>query len=105
MELEPRHVRQPPGPRPPAPPIVEDPDHQDEPTFGQVVRKAREARSLTEEEFAAAFGISRTYLVQVEQDIRVPTTLMVKDLVELLGMSEPELLAIASRHPRYWPGS
>ena len=63
------------------------------------------SRSLTQEEFAAAFGVSRTYLVQVEQDIRVPITLIVKDLAEMLGMPEQELLAVARRHPRYWPRS
>lgn len=103
MDLEPQGVRRPPGRRPPAPPTVDDAGGPEERTFGQAIRDERQARALTRQEFAKAFGFSLTYLGQIEDGKRVPTRAVIVDVAEGLGLPEAELIGLAEQHPRYWP--
>lgn len=67
-----------------------------EPSLGQRIRAAREARSESQVTLAAAAGISQGYLSQLEQDEREPTLSIAARLARALGISLDELASGAS---------
>ncbi len=74
-------------------------------SFGQVLRDARLAKSITLRKFAEMVGISPTYLSQVEQNnVDPPTAERVKKMAELLGANSDEWIALAGRVPEDLPG-
>ena len=64
-----------------------------EPTLGQRLRAAREARGLSQVSVAAAAHISQGYLSQLEQDEREPTLPIAARIARVLGVSLDELAA------------
>ena len=60
--------------------------------FGNIVRKIREARNLTQEEFALQCNISRAYYGRIEQGEHSITLDMCKKISDALGLSIAELL-------------
>ena len=73
-------------------------------TFGQTLREARIARGHTLRGFAAAVGVSPTYLSQVEQDnVDPPTAERVRTMADLLGATPDEWIALAGRLPEDLP--
>ncbi len=62
-------------------------------TLGQRIRAAREARSESPADLAAAADISQEYLSQLEQDEHEPTLSVAARLAQALDMSLDELAA------------
>ena len=55
--------------------------------FGNILRKTREARGLTQEEFAALCGISRAYYGRVERGEHSITLDLCKRISDALGIT------------------
>lgn len=55
--------------------------------FGNILRKTRETRSLTQEEFAALCGISRAYYGRVERGEHSITLELCKRIADSLGIT------------------
>jgi len=60
---------------------------------GLNVKRLREAKSLSQEAFADAAGLHRTYVSGVERGVRNPTVTVVEKLAVALGVPAGELLA------------
>lgn len=61
--------------------------------LGTNLRKAREERGWSQEEFADRAGIHRTYVSDIERGARNPTILIVEKLADALGLRASDLLA------------
>ncbi len=61
--------------------------------LGENVRKAREAKGLSQEAFAEVSGLHRTYLSGIERGSRNPTVQVVERLAKALGVSASDLFA------------
>jgi transcriptional regulator with XRE-family HTH domain len=61
--------------------------------FGPVLRKARLAAELTQEELAFRAGIDRTYISQLEHDKKSPTLDVLFRLSDALGVKAAKLIA------------
>ena len=59
--------------------------------FGQNVRKHRKQRQLTQEKFAGAAGLHRTYLADIERGARNLSILNVAKLAHALGLTISQL--------------
>jgi transcriptional regulator with XRE-family HTH domain len=59
---------------------------------GQNVRKYREAKGWSQEEFADQSGLHRTYVSGVERGVRNPTISVVQKLAKALKVSAAQLL-------------
>lgn len=68
--------------------------------FGRVLREARVARGLSQEELALACDIDRTYVSLLERGRRQPTVLMLFRLSEPLGVRPSSLVAQLERANR-----
>lgn len=60
--------------------------------FGINVRRLRQERGLSQEEFGFAAGIDRTYVSGVERGLRNPTLLLAEKFARGLGVDLPTLL-------------
>lgn len=60
--------------------------------FGRAVRRAREAKGLSQEQLAEAARIHRTYLSGVETGTRNPTLEVVERLARALDVTPSRLL-------------
>jgi len=73
------------------------------PTFGSYIRKLREAKKIIDprfslRKFAAAVGISPTFLSKVEKgEFSPPAPERIKRMAELLEVDADELLALANK--------
>jgi transcriptional regulator with XRE-family HTH domain len=56
-------------------------------TFGQVVRKYRHRKGISQEALADLTGIHRTYIGGIERGERNPTLLMIHRIAEALGVN------------------
>ena len=65
--------------------------------LGRVIRKAREAAGLTQEELAAQAGIHRTYVSLLERDLKSPTVAVLARIAGAIGVSAASLLAEVER--------
>jgi transcriptional regulator with XRE-family HTH domain len=59
---------------------------------GQNVRRIREKKGLTQEEFAEMSGFSQQYISGLERGQRNPTVITVYELATALGVSHMDLL-------------
>jgi len=59
---------------------------------GQNVRRIREKKGLTQEEFAERSGFSQQYISGLERGQRNPTVITVYELATALGVSHMDLL-------------
>lgn len=59
---------------------------------GQNVRRIRQRKGLTQEQFAEISGFSQQYISGLEQGRRNPTVVTVYELAAALGVSHVELL-------------
>lgn len=57
------------------------------------MRCLREAKGLSQEQFAFEAGIHRTYVSDLERGARNPTILVVEKVAAALGVTTSELLA------------
>jgi transcriptional regulator with XRE-family HTH domain len=60
--------------------------------FGEVVRRWREERGLTQDELAERAGISGTYVGFIERGDSVPTLTVILQIAEALKVRPAELL-------------
>jgi transcriptional regulator with XRE-family HTH domain len=60
--------------------------------FGAVLRAARKAAELSQEELAHRSGIHRTFVSQIERGVKSPTLLTMERLASALKVPLPELI-------------
>lgn len=65
--------------------------------FGEELRKTREAAGLTQEELAFKAHVDRSYISQLERNLKSPTLDMLFRLCDALGISAAELVARVER--------
>ena len=68
--------------------------------FGAAVRRAREARGLSQEELGFDAELDRTYVSGVERGRRNPTVAVIFRLARALRLSAGDLVSRAVRAPR-----
>jgi transcriptional regulator with XRE-family HTH domain len=61
--------------------------------LGRNIRRLREKKELSQEQFAFEAGIHRTYVSDLERGARNPTILVVEKVAKALGVTASELLA------------
>ena len=61
--------------------------------FGKILRKLREGRHMTQEEFAGLCGISRAYYGRIERGEHSATLELCQRISEATGLSFSELFA------------
>ena len=61
--------------------------------FGEILRKLREGRHMTQEEFAGLCGISRAYYGRIERGEHSATLELCQRISEATGLSFSELFA------------
>jgi transcriptional regulator with XRE-family HTH domain len=71
--------------------------------LGQNLRRLREARGVSQEDFAESLGLHRTYVGGVERGERNLTLRSVERLAEQLGVPAVDLLVEAKRQGRSKP--
>lgn len=65
--------------------------------FGKNLKKAREAKRLSQEELAHLAGFSRSYYTEIETGKRNPSFLNIIKLIKTLGVDANELFAGVSK--------
>lgn len=65
--------------------------------LGQELRKARLAALLTQEALAFSSGVDRTYISELENDLKSPTIETLQRLCAAMGVKASQLLARAER--------
>lgn len=60
--------------------------------FGRVLREARKAKGLSQEELAGAAEFDRTYPSLLERGLRTPTLTVVIQLAKVLGVTAAYLV-------------
>lgn len=69
-------------------------------TFGEVVREARAASGISQEELAEKAGLHRTYVSLLERGQRNPTLLVIEALSHALEMPMSDIIKrVEVRHP------
>ena len=66
-------------------------------TFGDKIRVARARRRLTLRQLGAASGNTASYLSDIENDRRIPSEAVIRNLAAVLSLDPDELLALAGR--------
>jgi transcriptional regulator with XRE-family HTH domain len=61
--------------------------------LGDVLRKSRELAEMTQEELSFAAKIDRTYVSQLERDLKSPTVDVLFRICDALGIAASELIA------------
>lgn len=59
---------------------------------GSRLRKARNAKKLTQVAVAKKAGISETHYAQIERGEKDPTTSVFTDIIDVLGVSSKDIL-------------
>ena len=59
---------------------------------GQNIKRCRQRKGLTQEQFAALSGFSQQYLSGLERGLRNPTVVTLYELATALGVSHIDLL-------------
>lgn len=65
--------------------------------FREIIRTRREAAGWTKKKLAELVGVTQPYIVQIENDGKVPSDAVVQRLAECLGIDSRELLFAAYR--------
>jgi transcriptional regulator with XRE-family HTH domain len=71
--------------------------------FGTVLRDSRQAKSMSQEQLAAAAGLDRSFISMVERGIQSPNIVVLLKLAEVLEVPAADLIAkleAAIRKPR-----
>lgn len=68
--------------------------------FGQVVREARQANRLSQEQLALGAGLNRNYVMDIEAGRRKPSIITIFALARGLGVSPTQLIAHTERLTR-----
>jgi transcriptional regulator with XRE-family HTH domain len=65
--------------------------------LGEILREAREAAGMTQEQLALAAGVDRSYVSQLERDLKSPTVQMLFRLCQAAQTSPSMLVAKLER--------
>ena len=65
--------------------------------LGQELRKARIAAKLTQEALSFSSGVDRTYISELENDLKSPTVDTLERLCAAMGVKASQLLARAEK--------
>ena len=65
--------------------------------FGRTVRRLRERAEYSQERFAAAAGIDRTYMSEIERGLANPSLEMIGRIVHTLGVGFADFFAELDR--------
>ena len=65
--------------------------------LGEILREAREAAGMTQEQLALAAGVDRSYVSQLERDLKSPTIQMLFRLCQALQASPSKLVGKLER--------
>ncbi len=69
-------------------------------SFGAYLRSLRRQKRLSQKELADKVGIDHTYLSKIETEtLPPPSEKNIKKIAQVLGVSEDELLVLASKAP------
>lgn len=68
-------------------------------TFGNVLRRRREAASLSQEALAARANLHRNYVGLLERGQRMPSLLVVRQLAVALATTMADLIAEVEQEP------
>jgi transcriptional regulator with XRE-family HTH domain len=60
--------------------------------FGQVLKKLRTEKGLSQEEFAANVGLHRTYISQLERGLKSPSLGVMSKICSELGITLVQLM-------------
>jgi transcriptional regulator with XRE-family HTH domain len=66
-------------------------------TLGELLREARTAADLSLRDLAKKLSISPSYISDIENDRRVPSEEVLRDLANTFGLSFDDLMAMAGR--------
>lgn len=70
--------------------------------FGEILRRYRSERGISQEELAHLAGVDRTFISRLERGIRQPTITTLIGIGEALGVSSAELVEEAeAEYQRY----
>lgn len=61
--------------------------------LGRELREARKAAGMTQEELSFKAGVDRSYVSQLERDLKSPTLDMLLRLCKAMGVSASEMVA------------
>jgi transcriptional regulator with XRE-family HTH domain len=61
--------------------------------FGQVVKEARQAQNLSQEELAFNAGLNRNYVADIEKGRRKPSIISIFSLAKGLGLTPQVLIS------------
>lgn len=68
--------------------------------LGRELRKARLAAGLTQEDLALRAQMDRSYLSELERDLKSPTVAMLFKLCRVMSVSAAEIIARVEKHHR-----
>jgi len=68
--------------------------------LGRLLKEARLAAAMTQEELSHAAGIDRSYLSQLERDLKSPTVQMLLRLCARLNVQASRLIAQLEAQPQ-----
>lgn len=68
--------------------------------LGRELRKARQAVGLTQEQLALNARVDRSYLSELERDLKSPTVAMLFRLCDVLRVAPSSILSRVERHRR-----
>jgi transcriptional regulator with XRE-family HTH domain len=68
--------------------------------LGEELRKARTAAGLSQESLALGAGVDRSYLSELERDLKSPTVKLLLRLCATLGISASGLIAKVEKKPK-----
>ena len=57
---------------------------------GDIIKKKRKEKNLTQEQLANLVGVERTYITQIERGTKAPSLPLAKQIAEALGCSVAE---------------
>lgn len=69
-------------------------------TFGQLLRKARQAARISQRALAALVGINHTYLSKLEHGVMLPSADLTERLAEKVGVEPQQFWDAAGNTPR-----
>ncbi len=60
--------------------------------FGQILKKLRTERDISQEDFAADAGLHRTYISQLERGLKSPSLRTIEKICDVLNISMVQLM-------------
>ena len=67
--------------------------------LGRLIKEARLAQGMTQDELSHAAGLDRSYLSQLERDLKSPTVQMLLRICRALDVRPSQLIATLEEQP------